>query len=242
MDICDYDKGLGGYRHALLVTDRWSGIVWDYYLRNREGVGIATALASLFGILERQYQLKPRVVECDNEFNTGPIKAYLLRQSVRIEPFTPNTPAQNRGAERSGGVIASEARAMRAGVRLPEELWLEIVRAAVYLNRQIIGGHPPYGYLGTPLIGGHPQNYIGHPPRVMYGKFQIIRVMTNHPNHFHHYRFIKAGSPSLRTSGLRLVSGQRLLTWHTCRMLQKPKPGLCLKAQAMLEHRQSLRT
>jgi len=73
--MCDYDKGLGGYRHALLVIDRWSGMVWDYYLKNREGVGIAAALTSLFGILERQYQLKPRVVECDNEFNTGPIKA-----------------------------------------------------------------------------------------------------------------------------------------------------------------------
>jgi hypothetical protein len=97
------------------------------------------------------------VVECNNEFNTGLIKAYLLRQLVRIEPSTPNTPAQNGGAERSGGVIASKARAMRAGVRLPEELWPEIVRAAVYLNNRT----PKYAYKWkTPYDRFH--TYVAH--------------------------------------------------------------------------------
>jgi hypothetical protein len=53
---------------------------------------------------------------------------------MKFEPSAPDTQAQNGGAECLGGVVKAKARTMRAGANLPEELWLHIVGAAVYLH------------------------------------------------------------------------------------------------------------
>ena len=55
----------------------------------------------------------------------------MQRNGYLIEASAPYTQAQNGGAERSGGVIKDKARAMIG--KLPEELWPEIYRSAVYL-------------------------------------------------------------------------------------------------------------
>jgi hypothetical protein len=34
VDFYDYEKGYGGYISSMLVTDCWSGFIWDYYLQN----------------------------------------------------------------------------------------------------------------------------------------------------------------------------------------------------------------
>jgi hypothetical protein len=119
----------------MLITDRWSGMIWDYYLVERKTGPIINVLTDLFGILERQYQIKPKVIECDNEIprDRGTIFAFLHTRHIKVEPSAPNTQAQNGGAEASGSIIKAKARAMRVGARLPEHLWVEIYRAAAYL-------------------------------------------------------------------------------------------------------------
>jgi len=72
--------------------------------------------------MENQYQLRPKVVKANNEFNKPTIKAIFTQRFIKVEPSAPNTPAQNRGAERSGSVIAEKIRAMRAGAKLPAVL------------------------------------------------------------------------------------------------------------------------
>jgi len=109
-------------------------MIWDYYLADRHTGTLITALKDLFGLLERQYQLKPKVLECDNEIpNAGTVFEFLRTLHIKVEPSAPYTQAQNGGAEVSGKIIKNKARAMRAGARLPEDLWVEIYRAAVYL-------------------------------------------------------------------------------------------------------------
>ena len=54
----------------MLITDRWSGYIWDYYLKDRTGPSIIAVFKSLFGILDRRYGIKPTVIECDNELTT----------------------------------------------------------------------------------------------------------------------------------------------------------------------------
>ena len=52
-----HDKeGYGGYKCLLLITDRWSGLTWDYYLSNHKSETILAALEHLFGTLERRCQ------------------------------------------------------------------------------------------------------------------------------------------------------------------------------------------
>ena len=51
----------------MLVSDRYSGLTWDFYLEDRTAQSIISALTYLFDLLEQNYNLKPEVVECDNE-------------------------------------------------------------------------------------------------------------------------------------------------------------------------------
>jgi len=80
IDLHDHKEdgiGLGDYKCLLLITDRWSGMMWDYYLTDHKSASILTALKDLFSILKRQYNLKPRIIECDNEI-------YLKQKSIHI--------------------------------------------------------------------------------------------------------------------------------------------------------------
>ena len=133
IDFHDFEERYNGFRYLLLVSDRWSGLTWDYYIKDRSFESIITALSHLLGSLQQNYQLRSTVVECDNELSKPVFETYFTQRFIRLEPSAPYTQAQNGGAERSGGVIKDKIRSMRAGAKLPTELWPEISRAAVYL-------------------------------------------------------------------------------------------------------------
>jgi hypothetical protein len=126
----------------MLISDRYSGLTWDFYLEDRTAQSIINAFSYLFNLLEQNYNLKPETVECDNEITTQKprVLQFLQARRIKVEPSAPYTQAQNGGAERLGGVIKQKIRAMRG--KLPSSLWPEISRAAVYLyNRS-----PKYMY------------------------------------------------------------------------------------------------
>jgi hypothetical protein len=75
--------------------------------------------------------VRPTHVECDNEFSKGQAADFMKERGVILQPAAPRTQAQNGGAERSGGVVMTKARAMRG--QLPHQLWKDIVSASVYL-------------------------------------------------------------------------------------------------------------
>ncbi|KAF7173426.1 hypothetical protein CNMCM6106_007498 [Aspergillus hiratsukae] len=138
LDFHDYDTGYGGYKCQLLITDRWSGFMWDYYLTDHKSETILAVLKHLFGTLERQYQIRPRKIECDNEIfmKRKIVLQWLESQHVKIEPSPPHVKELDGAAERSGGVIKDKARSMRHAAKLPAALWPEISRAAVYLHNR----------------------------------------------------------------------------------------------------------
>lgn len=161
IDFHDLEVNSDGQSSVMLITDRWSGFIWDYYLVTRGSMEIVAALRDLVGLLERQYQVKPRVMECDNEIigpdvrripGTIPLD-FLRARNIIVENSAVYTPAQNGGAEVSGSIIKTKARAMRAGAKLPRYLWVEIYRCAVYLyNRTpkyIYNWRTPYDRLHT---------------------------------------------------------------------------------------------
>ena len=144
IDFHDFKPGMG-FTSLMLVTDRWSGLVWEYYMSNRKAETIITALRHLFGMLKRHHEIEPKVVEADNEITIikPEVKAYLTNEEkVIIEPSAPYTNSQIGGAERSGGVIKSKIRTIAIASKLPEELWPEMSRAAVYLHNRT----PNYTY------------------------------------------------------------------------------------------------
>ena len=119
----------------MLITDRWSGYMWDFYLQDRTTDSIITVLSTFLGLLNNQYELKPQVIECDNELTTQKpgVKRYIESLHIKVEPSPPYTQALNGGAERSGGVVKQKIHSMRASSKLLAVLWREISKAAVYL-------------------------------------------------------------------------------------------------------------
>lgn len=159
IDFHDVTRDQEGQRSVMLVTDRWSGMIWDYYLTDRRTEVLTAAIKDLLGVLKRQYELAPKVIECDNEIMKHSLTtiAFLRTLHIKVEPSAPYTPAQNGSAEVSGSIIKTKARAMRVGARLPEHLWVEIYRAAVYLHNRT----PKYIYSWrTPYDGFH--TFLAH--------------------------------------------------------------------------------
>ena len=118
----------------MLVTDRYSGLIWNFYLQDRTAKSIIKVFFPYFlDFLKQTYNLKPEVIECDNEITTQKPKVHQFLQNchIKVEPSAPYTQSQNGGAERSGGVTKQKILAI--GGKLPNSLWPEISRAAVYL-------------------------------------------------------------------------------------------------------------
>jgi len=158
VDFLDLELDGEEYWCAMLVTDRYSGYVFDFYLKRRDTDTLISAFEDLIGLLKNQFQIQPQAIECDNEITDNHrLTAFLTRRHyIRCEPSAPHTQAQNGGAERSGGVIKEKACAMRAGAKLPTFLWVEIYRAAVYLHNRtpkyLLHWQSPYEVFHTYLV------------------------------------------------------------------------------------------
>ena len=137
IDFHSYEEGSSTKEKSqMLVTDRYSGFLWDFYFKdNRLGKSIIRLLDIIVQFLKKQYNITVKVIECDGEIATTKpeVARWCTAQAIRLEPSAPDTQAQNGGAERSGGVVKDKSRAMRLDANLPWELWPEITRAAVYL-------------------------------------------------------------------------------------------------------------
>jgi hypothetical protein len=157
IDFHDFEEsGQGKFTRLLLITDRWSGYMWDYYLTSKKAKAIKRALEHLFNYLHNQYKIRPKAVECDGEITqSGMLKRFFEKRSVKIEPSPPNTQSQNGGAERSGGVVKEKMSSMRSAARLPDSLWPELSKAAVYLlnrlPRYLVNWKTPYDRFHTYL-------------------------------------------------------------------------------------------
>ena len=123
IDFHDFNASFDKFTSLMLITDRWSGMEWDFYMTDRKADAIIFILDFLLKHLEHQYQLRTRVIECDGEIvRAHKIDRFLKKRGIRTEPSPPNTQKLNRAAKRSGGVIKDTIRAIRAGAKLPDKL------------------------------------------------------------------------------------------------------------------------
>lgn len=121
LDFHDYKEGHEGYILQMLLTCRATTMTWDYYLHDRTTSTITAALNHFLKMMERSYETKVKVVECNNEITeTKPrIAASLTEQGIRIEPSAPYIQAQNGSAERSGRVVKEKGRVLRISSKMP---------------------------------------------------------------------------------------------------------------------------
>ena len=79
-----------------------------------------------------------RFMRLDGERALGnEFKEFAEEMGITVERSATDTPAQNRNAERVGGILTIVARAIRIHARLPANLWPEAYRTAGYLLNRI---------------------------------------------------------------------------------------------------------
>jgi hypothetical protein len=166
IDFHDWHPDDEKYTSLMLITDRYSGYMWDFYLQDREAASVLHCLRGLLKHLDVQYNIRPQVIECDGEMTkAAAYKAFSTEMGFIWEPSAPRTQSQNGGAERSGGVFKEKVRAMGLGAAFPVKLWREMSKTAIYLlNRQPrewIDWKTPYQEFFTKLRGFR-KPYTGH--------------------------------------------------------------------------------
>ena len=123
LDFHDFELDKDSYNSVILITDCYSGYIWDFYLKNQTRANEVQALKQLFRILDYQYQIKPEVIETDNEILKGfEGLIFSFYEGLYWELSAPYTQAQNSTVEYSGGVIETKSNTIRSGAKLPAYL------------------------------------------------------------------------------------------------------------------------
>lgn len=118
----------------MLISDRATGLTWDFYLTQRVIDVLLNTLTDFLRYLEAQYGVRVKYIECDNELpRHHTITHMLMARGIQMELSASNTQAQNGGAERIAAAIKERARTMAIDAKLPDVLWPEVVTAATYL-------------------------------------------------------------------------------------------------------------
>jgi hypothetical protein len=137
LDIFDLHISYNGKSCALLIRDEFTSMIYIYVLQDHTTASVFGSVKVFAALIERQYDLTICRIHRDNDraLQTE-YDRWVKKEGIIDESTAPRTPAQNGRAERSGGVIGTQARTMLIGANLPEELWPETWNAAVYLHNR----------------------------------------------------------------------------------------------------------
>ena len=137
IDWTDLETSHEGYVRVMFITDRYSGMVFPYFMSTHgEEKENLRVLKDFVTWMKERFGLKIQVIRSDNELGRKRTLRWLRSKGIEFEPSAPRTQDQNGRAERSGGVIMEKSRAMRISANLPHDLWKEIVNTAVYLHNR----------------------------------------------------------------------------------------------------------
>jgi hypothetical protein len=123
-------------RYIVIMTDWKTSMRIIGCLPNKDQGTLFKWFSAVTAYLERQYSLRIQIIHGDNDtgfFYSQSTTIYLKDEGFDIRLTTPDTAHPNGKAERSGGVATAKLRTMQIEAHLPERLWPETQRAAVYL-------------------------------------------------------------------------------------------------------------
>jgi Reverse transcriptase (RNA-dependent DNA polymerase) len=108
-------------------------------------------------MVHTRYNKSIRYLRTDGERSLGRIfDDFIATQGITTERSALDTPAQNGGAERAGGVIVRKARCIRITSSLPSSMWPEAIKAAGYLNNRTPKCHLKWKTPIEALTGNRP--------------------------------------------------------------------------------------
>jgi hypothetical protein len=119
----------------MLITCRKTNFVLVYFLQTFKALPILHAITDAYRFCLTRFKVRWRKIKSDQELaRSALIQIWIAANGIVHEPSAPHTQAQDGHAERSGGVIGATARTMQVFARLPDEVFPEVVEAAVYLH------------------------------------------------------------------------------------------------------------
>ncbi|PON14067.1 hypothetical protein C2W62_31025, partial [Candidatus Entotheonella serta] len=137
IDIFAMSNGYNGMRSAMLIRDEYTSMIYIYLLKDATTESVLGICQAFEGYVQRQFSTSICIIHRDNDRALqAEYLAWIKVKGIDDEPTAPDTPAQNGPAERSGGVVGSQSRTMQVGANLPDELWPETWKTAVYLHNR----------------------------------------------------------------------------------------------------------
>jgi hypothetical protein len=159
-DLIQMRKAYNGDQWITHMLDEASYTQYAYTHRNKNDT--LPCLDHLKKYIKNRYKCDLIIVHLDGERTLGSdFDEWTMDGGILPERTAPDTSDQNGPSERSGGVILGKARRLRIDAQLPEDLWPEFIRTAVYLmNRsptRVLGWQTPIEKLGQLLGIGNPR-------------------------------------------------------------------------------------
>lgn len=131
-DLIQMTQSFDGFTYILHFLCDYTAYHFAYILASKSQT--TDTIYRFITYIDRQFRKKIRYLHSDQESSLGnEFERLLSNTGIQWEPSAVDTPAQNGSAERSGGVILTKARTIRINANLPEFLWPEAIKSAVYL-------------------------------------------------------------------------------------------------------------
>ncbi|KAK8933850.1 hypothetical protein KSP39_PZI015291 [Platanthera zijinensis] len=138
---------LGEMRYYLCIIDDFSRFSWIFFLKQKSEA--FTEFKEFKAVAEESgHSIKRLRTDRGGEFIGDDFMTFCKDHGISRELTSPRSPEQNGVVERKNRVIAEKMRAMLQHHNLPQELWAEAVKTAIYiLNRsptKAVPGATPY--------------------------------------------------------------------------------------------------
>ena len=196
-DICGpiSPAAMGGYRYFITFVDDFSRFGWIELIQ--EKTNSLDAFKSFKSVIELKTSKRIKCVRSDrggeyygryNETgqNLGPFARFLQECGIEAQYTMPGTPQQNGVAERRNRTLLDMVRCMLSHSSLPDFLWGDAIKTAVYILNQV------------------PSKSVPKPPyELMIGKKPTLK-------HFHVWGCkaeVRPYNPQLKKLDLKTISG-----------------------------------
>ncbi|EED14304.1 conserved hypothetical protein [Talaromyces stipitatus ATCC 10500] len=133
-------------------------------------------LENMIEEIEHTFKTRIEEIQLDGESSLNGIsfRDYSQKRKIRLIVTVPDTPEQNGPSERAGGIISMKSRSLIQEANLPQGLWPEAMKAAVWiLNRTPIKA---LGYKTAYEMAHGTKPYVGN--LFLFGSKAYVRVDT----------------------------------------------------------------
>ena len=172
-------KCLGRFKYAVKFVDQQTK--WKEVVLMKDKTCSVDALAVFVKEIPTGERIHTLRGDCGTEFTSAEFRQYCQDVGIKLEVASPNIPQQIGANERAGRTILNIVHCFLADSTLPNFLWGELMKTAVYLSNRT-----PHAALqnGTPYKAPYGKDaYLGHLRVIGSRAFVHEEVHTNKLEH-----------------------------------------------------------